>query len=40
FGTMDELRADAANAGKGLEEIFLRLTGDNAARELVNVLDA
>ncbi|MBI3790449.1 MAG: ABC transporter ATP-binding protein, partial [Gemmatimonadetes bacterium] len=24
FGTMDELRADAANAGKGLEEIFLR----------------
>ena len=40
FGTMEELRADASNAGKGLEEIFLRLTGDNAARELVNVLDA
>jgi ABC-2 type transport system ATP-binding protein len=40
FGTMAELRSDSANAGKGLEEIFLRLTGENAARELVNVLDA
>ncbi len=40
FGTMAELRSDAANAGQGLEEIFLRLTGENAARELVNVLDA
>jgi ABC-2 type transport system ATP-binding protein len=40
FGTMEELRSDSSNAGKGLEEIFLRLTGDNAARELVNVLDA
>ena len=24
----------------GLEQIFLRLTGENAARELVDVLDA
>jgi hypothetical protein len=24
---------------KGLEELFLRLTGENAARELVEVLD-
>ena len=40
FGTMEELRSESANAGKGLEEIFLRLTGDGAARELVDVLDA
>jgi len=24
----------------GLEEIFLKLTGENAARELIDVLDA
>ena len=39
-GTMDDLRSGAAGRGQGLEEIFLRLTGDNAARELVDVLDA
>jgi ABC-2 type transport system ATP-binding protein len=39
-GTMDELRATAASGARGLEDIFLRLTGENAARELVDVLDA
>ena len=41
-GTMDELRATAHSGGHdgGLEQIFLRLTGENAARELVEVLDA
>ena len=38
-GTMEELRAGAATTA-GLEEIFLRLTGEAAARELVDVLDA
>ena len=38
-GTMDELRAHATGGG-GLEEIFLRLTGQNAARNLLDVLDA
>ncbi|MFI5311258.1 MAG: ABC transporter ATP-binding protein [Gemmatimonadales bacterium] len=38
-GTMDELRTNARHGG-GLEEIFLRLTGQNAARNLVDVLDA
>jgi hypothetical protein len=36
---MAELRAGAATTA-GLEEIFLRLTGEAAARELVDVLDA
>ena len=39
-GTMDELRANAATGTEGLEEIFLRLTGENAARALVDVLNA
>jgi ABC-2 type transport system ATP-binding protein len=39
-GTMDELRASAATGTEGLEEIFLRLTGENAARALVDVLNA
>ena len=39
-GTMDELRAQRRGGRDGLEEIFLRLTGENAARELVEVLDA
>ncbi len=39
-GTMDELRANAVAGATGLEEIFLRLTGERAARELVDVLDA
>jgi ABC-2 type transport system ATP-binding protein len=40
LGTMDELRSNAAAGARGLEDIFLRLTGENAARELVDVLDA
>jgi ABC-2 type transport system ATP-binding protein len=39
-GTMDELRQHAASGTEGLETIFLKLTGENAARELVDVLDA
>lgn len=39
-GTMAELRRDAAEGEEGLERIFLRLTGENAARDLVDVLDA
>jgi ABC-2 type transport system ATP-binding protein len=39
-GTMDELRASADEGVVGLENIFLRLTGENAAREMVEVLDA
>ena len=38
-GTMDDLRG-APGGGSGLEEIFLRLTGEQAARNLVDVLDA
>jgi ABC-2 type transport system ATP-binding protein len=38
-GTMDELRADAVAGVTGLEDIFLRLTGDSAVRELMGVLD-
>lgn len=38
-GTMDELRTQSKHVG-GLEEIFLKLTGENAARDLVEVLDA
>jgi ABC-2 type transport system ATP-binding protein len=38
-GTMSELRADASAGAEGLEDIFLRLTGERAARELVAVLD-
>ncbi|HET7632748.1 MAG TPA: ABC transporter ATP-binding protein [Gemmatimonadaceae bacterium] len=39
-GTMAELRRGAEGGAQGLEEIFLKLTGDNAARELVEVLNA
>jgi ABC-2 type transport system ATP-binding protein len=39
-GTMNDLRADAAAGAAGLEDIFLRLTGENAARDLIDVLDA
>lgn len=39
-GTMDELRASAEAGTMGLEQIFLKLTGENAARTLVEVLDA
>ena len=38
--TMDELRASSASGADGLEQIFLKLTGENAAREFVDVLDA
>ncbi len=38
-GTMDELYASVEAGAKGLEELFLKLTGENAARELVEVLD-
>ncbi|MBM4193866.1 MAG: ABC transporter ATP-binding protein [Gemmatimonadetes bacterium] len=38
-GTMDDLREQSSHGG-GLEEIFLKLTGENAARDLVDVLDA
>jgi ABC-2 type transport system ATP-binding protein len=39
-GTMTELRRTAEGGAAGLEEIFLKLTGENAARELVEVLNA
>jgi ABC-2 type transport system ATP-binding protein len=39
LGTMADLRQTAAGGG-GLEDIFLKLTGENAARALVDVLDA
>jgi ABC-2 type transport system ATP-binding protein len=39
-GTMEELRANAEAGVTGLEDIFLRLTGESAARELIEVLDA
>jgi ABC-2 type transport system ATP-binding protein len=39
-GTMDELRHSAEEGAQGLEHIFLRLTGESAARQLVQVLDA
>ena len=39
-GTMDDLRRHAESGTEGLEDIFLRLTGERAARDLVEVLDA
>src|SRR5436305_15224229 len=39
-GTMADLRSSAQTGTEGLEQIFLRLTGENAARALVDVLDA
>jgi ABC-2 type transport system ATP-binding protein len=39
LGTMADLRKQDAGGG-GLEDIFLKLTGENAARALVDVLDA
>lgn len=39
-GTMDDLRRHAESGKDGLEDIFLRLTGETAARDLVEVLDA
>jgi len=40
LGTMADLRAASTHGDSGLEDIFLRLTGENAAREFVDVLDA
>ena len=40
LGTMDDLRASSTSGTEGLEQIFLKLTGENAAREFVDVLDA
>ena len=40
MGSMDELSAHAEDGVRGLEALFLRLTGERAARELVEVLDA
>jgi ABC-2 type transport system ATP-binding protein len=39
-GTMADLRRDAEGGAQGLEDIFLKLTGENVARELVEVLNA
>ena len=39
-GWMQELQQHAAGGAEGLEDIFLKLTGENAARVLVEVLDA
>lgn len=38
-GTMDELRAQTATGDGSLEEMFLKLTGGAAARELADVLE-
>ena len=38
-GTIHDLRTQATGSG-GLEEIFLKLTGERAAREAMDVLDA
>jgi hypothetical protein len=37
---MDELQRNAESGANGLEDIFLRLTGESAARDLVEVLNA
>ncbi|MFN8580763.1 MAG: ABC transporter ATP-binding protein [Gemmatimonadaceae bacterium] len=39
-GSIDDLRAHAQGPDDRLEDIFLRLTGEDAARGLVEVLDA
>jgi ABC-2 type transport system ATP-binding protein len=39
-GTLQQLREHAASGTDGLEDIFLRLTGEGLARDLVEVLDA
>ncbi len=38
YGTMDELRGSAESKDKGLEEIFLKLTGGETQAELMRVL--
>lgn len=37
-GTMDDLRREARTGDAGLEEIFLKLTGDHEVQELLEVL--
>jgi ABC-2 type transport system ATP-binding protein len=39
-GTMDELHERVSSGARGLEQLFLRLTGENTQRELADVLDA
>jgi ABC-2 type transport system ATP-binding protein len=39
LGSVEDLRAQAKAESSGLEEIFLRLTGGTAERELLRVLD-
>ncbi|HJU89105.1 MAG TPA: ABC transporter ATP-binding protein [Gemmatimonadaceae bacterium] len=39
-GTMDELHQREMSGATGLEQLFLRLTGENTRRELADVLDA
>ena len=39
-GTMEALRESAEAGAEGLEDVFLRLTGERVARELAEVLDA
>ena len=39
IGTMDDLRREAKRGTAGLEEIFLRLTGEQSARHAADVLD-
>ena len=39
LGTMTELRVEA-ESGTALEDIFLKLTGETAARRAIDVLDA
>jgi ABC-2 type transport system ATP-binding protein len=40
LGSMEELSERAEDGARGLEALFLRLTGERASRELVEVLDA
>jgi ABC-2 type transport system ATP-binding protein len=40
MGSMDDLRNEASHGAAGLEEIFLRLTGEESARLASDVLDA
>jgi ABC-type multidrug transport system ATPase subunit len=39
IGTMDDLRKNAESGATGLEEIFLRLTGEQSARQAAEVLN-
>ena len=39
-GESGTVHGSSTNGAEGLEQIFLKLTGENAAREFVDVLDA